>query len=354
MKLNLNEKSLKARLAQAALGLLIGLLVMPPQTPAQWTVHINADTSPTTLAQVEQLGQQTATQTVLLAENKAGFLKQALEYAKEAERWMQKVRQYTETVVREVKRFTTLKGIMSAAEKQLGLSDDTLKALADVGQLIRAAFTLKNQFISLVRTRLAMIESLERRARNGIFDPRADLEDLEDYLQHSIGRSAQATLATRQKLAEKDADLERWTYELGTVRAERAAKQKELEDIKHQLGRESQLSSNTRETGATEEGGSSTVFGERVSLSADAVQAMTIKAALLEQQIQTLVQREQELMDKIAKRYKEHHERFDETFSIARKWRATMDGWNKFSQQKQQEMKRMLDHYGEGESAPNR
>jgi DNA repair exonuclease SbcCD ATPase subunit len=350
------HKALSSFVLPIVLFLLAGW--MSPQTAnAQWTVHINSDTSPTTIAQVTSLSTlvgnattQTTAQTTMVAQDQAGWLKQALEYVKTAERWMQTVRHYSDMVISNARRFTSLKGIMSFAEKNLGLSDDTLKALADIGDMIRGVFTLKNQFLSLVRTRLAMIQSLETRARNGIFDPQADLQDLEDYLQNSIGRNAQVTVATRAKLAEKDAELERWTYELEKLRALRTAKQKELDEINNKLGRESQLSRNTRQTGANEDGSATVIYGEgeRVSLSSDAVATLTIRAGQLESQIQEMVKQEQELLDKIQARYKEYHARYDATYYTAVQWRSTMEGWNKFSQVKQQEMKKMIDHYGEG------
>ena len=334
---------------QIVLGWVIGFLVAQPMF-AQFGVVVVGDTSPTTIAQVQQTTQQTVLQTSMAIDTKESKIQQYLEYVKDAERWLDTVKHYSDIVISNAQHFSSLKGIMGFVEKEIGLSTDTLKALADVGELVRSVYTLKNQFLSLIRTRLSMIQNLETRARQGIFNPSADLQDLEDYLQNSIGRSAQATLATRAKLAEYDDELELWTHQLEEVRAERAAKEKELKEIQTQLQQEDSLSTNPRTTGA-DNNGNPTQTGDqnaRVSLSADKVATLTIRVGSLEQQIADLKKREAELMDKIKNRYEEHHARFDNTYYTAKRWKQTLDGWQMFSDAKKQEIVNIIDNYGEG------
>jgi chromosome segregation ATPase len=59
-----------------------------------------------------------------------------------------------------------------------------------------------------------MIKRIDDRLRNGIFDPEADLRDLDEYHRNSIGRSSQDTIANRERLARMDNQLELWQREL--------------------------------------------------------------------------------------------------------------------------------------------
>lgn len=328
------------------LGMWMTMFLTQPVT-AQWTVHINSDTSPTTFQMIGQMAQQLGMQTSIAADSKASKIAQALEYVKTAQRWVQTVEQYTTQIMGDIRRFTSLKGILTTVEKQLGLSDDTLKALRDIGEIIRGAFTLKNSFLSMVRTRLAMIESLENRARQGIFNPQADLEDLEEYLRYSIGKEASIRLATRAKLSEIDPLIERLTFDLQKIRAERAAKQKELDGINQQLGRESNLQSRPRIAGVDGEGNSTTTFdGTRQSLSPEAVQTLTLRAGQLEEQIQRLIEQEQKLVNEIQERYEAMQEKYTSAYLKGRYWDSVLQGYDRFDEVQKRELENMIDEYG--------
>ena len=127
-------------------GMWMTFVITQPVT-AQFTVNINSDTSPTTFTMIQQMAHQLAMQTSIAADTKEGKIHTLLEYVKTAQRWVQTVEFYTTQIVGDIKRFTSLKGILSTVERQLGLSDDTLKALRDIGEIIRGAFTLKNSFL---------------------------------------------------------------------------------------------------------------------------------------------------------------------------------------------------------------
>lgn len=327
-------------------GMWMAFVVVQPAS-AQWTVHINSDTSPTTFTMIQQMASQLGMQTSIASDAKLSRISQVLEYVKTAERWIQTIEHYTTQIIGDIRRFTSLKGILTTVERQLGLSDDTLKALRDIGEIIRGAFTLKNNFLSLIRTRLSMIESLERRARQGIFNPQADLQDLEEYLRYSIGREAGATLATREKLSEIDPLIERLTYDLQKVRAERIAKQKELDEINRQLGRESSLQTRPRVAGVDENGQSTTTFdGNRQSLSPDAVQTLTLRAGQLEEQIARLVEQEQRLVNEIQERYEAIQKNYTSAYLKGRYWQSVLQGWDKFDEVKRREMENLIDAYG--------
>ncbi|HLM61136.1 MAG TPA: hypothetical protein VK308_10045 [Pyrinomonadaceae bacterium] len=340
------NRQLKTKLFGFFFGMWMAFTLTIPVS-AQWTVHVNSDTSPTTFQMLQQMGSQLAAQSSIATATNSSKVAQALEYVKTAERWIATVEQYTTQIMGDVRRFTSLKGIMSTVEKQLGLSDDTLKALADIGEIIRGSFTVKNQFLSLVRTRLSMIESLERRARSGIFNPQADLQDMEEYLRYSIGREAATRVATFVKLKETDPLLERLNYELEKVRAERAAKQKELDSINQQLGREGGLSTRPRVAGSDQDGNSTTSFdGSRQSLSPEAVSTLTARASSLEEQIQKLVEQEQKLVNEIQERYESIQKNYDSAYLKGRYWSSVIDGWNDFDVIKREELENMIDLYG--------
>ncbi len=175
------------------------------------------------------------------------------------------------------------------------------------------------------------------------------MQDLEDYLQNSIGRSAQATLATREKLAENDNEMELWTHQLEEIRAQIALKELELKKIQDALKKEAGLSKDARQTGANEDGTpADTGQTGRVSLSAEKIAILTSRTGQLESQIIELKKQEAELIDKIKQRFDEHQARFDDSFYTAKKWQQTLDGWQMFSDTKKQEIRNMIDHYGEG------
>jgi hypothetical protein len=361
------NKKLKTKLFGFFFGMWMAFTLTQPVT-AQWTTWQVGDSSPTTFAQLNIIAAQLLTQNAQLTAQSAQLatqnaqlaaqgtiatattgskIAQALEYIQTANRWIAQVEQYTNLITSNIRRFTSLKGILQTVEKQLGLSDDTLKALADVGEIIRGAFTLKNNFLSLVRTRLRMLESLEARARDGIFNPRADLEDLEEYLRYSIGREAATRVATLERLKETDVLLERLTYELGQVRAKRVAKQEELHNINIQLGREGSLATRPRVAGVDSEGSSTTVFdSSRQSLSAEAVQTLTLRAGQLEEQIESLIAREQELVNQIAERFEEIQGVYDSAYLKGNYWTSVMNGWKDFDIIQTEELENLVDIYG--------
>src|SRR5262245_66089255 len=79
--------------------------------------------------------------------------------------------------------------------------------MSNIGRTVRASFQLKDQLEAIVTTRLTMIKRIDDRLRNGIFDPEADLRDLDEYLRDSIGRSSQDMIANRERLVRMDNQL---------------------------------------------------------------------------------------------------------------------------------------------------
>jgi hypothetical protein len=169
----------KSLLHHFALGLLIGVLIMPsPVAYAQWTVF-----------------------------DPSQYALQVAKKVEEANRW---IKHYTNLV----QQLTTLGGVLKAADDLVAKQKNAITTMSNIGRTVRASFQLKDQLEAIVTTRLDMIKRIDDRLRNGIFDPEADLRDLDEYLRNSIGRSSQDTIANRERLARMDNQLEVWQHEL--------------------------------------------------------------------------------------------------------------------------------------------
>jgi len=188
----------KALLHHFAIGMLVGVLIMPPPVArAQWTVF-----------------------------DPSQYVLQVTKKVEEANRWIQ---HYTNLV----EQLTTLKGVLEKTDDLLSKQKNAITTMSNIGRTVRASFQLKDQLEAIVTTRLDMIKRIDDRLRNGIFDPEADLRDLDEYLRNSIGRSSQDTIANRERLARMDNQLELWQRELKLKQKTKAwveGKQKETQD----------------------------------------------------------------------------------------------------------------------------
>lgn len=331
-----------SRLTQTILGLLIGIL-LTSTTAQAIPVEVVHDNSWTSLKQVIEATKQTIEQTKLTANSELSRIEQLAEHAQTAKRWLETVEHYTKVINEDIRRFTSLKGILEVTEEKLGLDDDTLKALADIGQTIRGCFALKQQFESLIHTRLQMIENLYKRAKNGIFNPAQDLEDLDEYLRSGIGRNAERVIRSRQRLAELDNELETWIFDLQQARKELAYKQAELTEIKKKLEAEGALSGEIRarrvkETGERE----GPRLKRRENQSAEAINSLLVNKNLVEGQINELNKRISELLEKINERYRRYHMTFDERKAKVSGIREAVQGWEAMAESKEKAIQEMV------------
>ena len=189
----------KSLLHHLVLGGLIGILLMPPQAQAQWTVF-----------------------------DPSQYALQVSKKVEEANRWLQ---HYTNLV----QQLTTLKGVLEKTDELLSKQKNAITAMSNIGRTIRGAYQLKNQVEAIVTTRLKWLKSIDDRLRSGIFDPDADMRDFDEYLRESIGRTSQDTIANRERLARMDNQLEKWQLELKKARRARAeaeAKKEAAEDLR--------------------------------------------------------------------------------------------------------------------------
>ena len=172
------------------IGILLGLILTPgfisaPAAQAQWAVFD--------------------------ASNYAAKLE---EMQKELDRWMKTVEHYTKMYDKAVQQVTSLGGILKTVDQQLARNKQLVASVAEIGKAVRQIYQLKRQIESMVQCRIRAIRSLDSRLKAGIFNPQQDLQDLEEYLRDSIGRSSQDTIANTERLANADNEFERLRYEL--------------------------------------------------------------------------------------------------------------------------------------------
>jgi chromosome segregation ATPase len=181
-------------MCQVVIGIILGLFIMPaPIAQAQWTVY-----------------------------DPAQYALQWEKRIEEANRWIQTISHYARIYENAVQQLTTIKGVLTQAEKLVFHNSVWLATMSDIGRAVRGVFLLKNQLEALVRTRIRAIKAINDRLHNGIFDPDADLRDFEEYLKDSIGRTSQDTVANLERLARMDNQLERLLYEMQTASARKA------------------------------------------------------------------------------------------------------------------------------------
>lgn len=332
------------RCKQTIIGLLVGIILASPVQAVP--VSVVADTSWTSTKQVIESTKQTLHQARIIQSSELSRLEQLREHAENARRWIVTTNHYTRQIFEDVRRFTSLKGILGVVEEQLGMDDDTLKALADIGQTVRACFALKEQFETLIQTRLRMVENLYKRAKSGIFNPAQDLKDLDEYLRAGIGRRAEQIIRSRERLAALDTELETWIYQLQQARKELATKQAELNGIVERLKEEGALSTTVEQKQPADTGDRSKPrLKYRENQSAEAINALWTNKNLVDGQITVLNQQINDLLTKINERYQSYHLKFDEKKAKAAGIRDTISGWEGFYESKQEAIETLIDPY---------
>jgi chromosome segregation ATPase len=191
------------------LGLLIGFILTPSTVQAQFTVFDPAQYSLQIERQIE-----------------------------EANRWLERVKHYTDEINKLAEQLSTMKGILGQADKLVLHNANLTRTMAQIGQTVRDVFALKRAIETMVISRLSMIKSIKTRLMNGVFDPQADLRDFEDYLRNSIGRTAQDKIATMNRIAMFDATLARLYHDLQTAQARQAGAAQEIKQAKDKLDAE--------------------------------------------------------------------------------------------------------------------
>jgi DNA repair exonuclease SbcCD ATPase subunit len=162
----------------------------------------------------------------------------ALQVAKkieEANRWLQTVQQYAQMYQKAIEQVSSLRGILSIVDEQITKNKRMVEGWAAVGRIVKGVYELKRQIENSIRSEIQAVVSISRRYRNGIFDMEANKRDLDDYLKHSIGRNADASLKNLERLARVDSSFERMLYDREMILAELALLYKEQRELQDQV-----------------------------------------------------------------------------------------------------------------------
>ena len=283
-------------------GVLLGLLIIPAQpAQAQFTVW-----DPT---------------------NYALQLQKKIE---EAARWLQTVEHYAIMVDKTVQQLTTMQGVLRNVDEQLARNVRLVRFVASVGQIVRGSYQLKQQLEGMIRYRIAMLKTIDDRLRHGIFDPEADLKDLEGYLEYTIGRSSQDTVARLDKQARNDSQLESWCVRRTQV-------QKDLAVARDTINKaEAQLEAEKNKPDADQ---SNLAHLDEVILH-------------LQQEISRLEKEHAELQDKIAERAAKYGLRLQDMENFAFSIMTVNNGWATLQDTKDQIAKTLTDLIVNAQPAP--
>src|SRR6267143_2243852 len=264
------------------LGILLGAVLAPSITHAQWTVFDPAQYSLQIERQIE-----------------------------EANRWLERVKQYSEEINKLAEQLSTMKGVLGQAEKLVLHNANLTRTMAQIGQTVRDVFALKRAMETMVISRLNMIKSIKTRLASGIFDPQADLRDFEDYLRNSIGRTEQDKIATMNRIAMFDATLARLYHDLQTAEARQAGAALEMKQAKDKLEAE-------QEKADTEQ-------------CASCISDLKVEIASCEKMIADLDTQITNLSTQIEDRVKRYNLTIEERVRIANQVKATDEAWDQLS-----------------------
>lgn len=138
----------------------------------------------------------------------------------EAARWVETINHYISMYEKAVQQYekmvesvTNLRGILDKVDEQVMRHKQLITTYATLGRLIRGTFELKKRIEATITSQIHSVVNIARRLKNGIFDMEANKRDLDDFLRHSIGRSADAHLANLERLAKLDSELERMLFD---------------------------------------------------------------------------------------------------------------------------------------------
>ena len=273
---------MKTFLRQLLLGVLVGLILAPSTAQAQFTVFDPAQYSLQIERQIE-----------------------------EANRWLERVKQYSEEINKLAEQLSTMKGVLGQAEKLVLHNANLTRTMAQLGQTVRDVFALKRAIENMVVSRLSMIKSIKTRLMSGIFDPQADLRDFEDYLRNSIGRTSQDKIATMNRIAMFDATLARLYHDLQTAEARQAGAAEQMKQARDKL--EAELGKPQAEQCAT------------------CISDLKLEIASCEKMIADLDTQITNLSTQIEDRVKLYNLTMEERVRIANRVRATDEAWDNLS-----------------------
>lgn len=185
--------SLRERMKQVTLGLLVGLMLVAPaqNAQAQWAVYDGANHA----TQLERMAQDAA------------------RWVETVNHYLEEIQKYSTMIDNQVEQITRLGNIMRTVDEQLARNRSLIYTIAGFGQTIRRIFQLQQDIRSMVACRILAVQRVWDRMRQGIFDPQQNMRDLEDYMRNSIGRASQNRVEYNELLLAQDAEFAEAVYQ---------------------------------------------------------------------------------------------------------------------------------------------
>jgi hypothetical protein len=175
---------------QLVVGLIVGLLMIPaqPQTAqAQFGFGIVFDPR--------------------------AYALQIQKRIEEANRWVETVRRYQEMYTKAVEQLTTLRGVLKTVDTTLFKNQQMALLANDIAKIVNDSQQLRRRLEGMIKYQIRSLKSIDDRLSQGIFDPEADLRDLQNYLLYTMGRDARQTVEQMLTTARADAQLATWMDE---------------------------------------------------------------------------------------------------------------------------------------------
>jgi hypothetical protein len=284
-------------------GMIISLLAFPPlPAQAQWTVF-----------------------------DPSQYAIQVKKRVEEANRWIQMVDQHTRVYITLVQQLTTLQGVLKTVDKHLFKNQQAALLANDIAIILNDSAKLRRRLDGMVRYNIRALKSIDDRLEQGIFDPDADMRDLQNYLLYTMGRDARQTVDQMKRVAKADAQLAAWMDELTTLRIEYATLKKDIE------AKRKKLPSGEAPTQVTTD--------EAVN-----IQHLNEVILQLEQQANDLKKRIDALTEKTTQRVKDYGLRLEDMENFAHHIDATDQMWKELQKTKV-ETQQTLDTLIKGDAA---
>lgn len=273
----------KKMLRHFAVGLIVGLLLVPQQAQAQWTVF-----------------------------DPSQYALQVKKRLEELNRWMVTVKQYQDMYTKAVDNLTTVRGVLRTVDEQLFKNKQAALLANDIGKIITDSQKLKRRWEGMIRYQIRSLRSIDDRLSQGIFDPDADLRDLQNYMLYTMGRDARQTVDQMMNIARADAQLAAWMDERTKLEKRKAELSDALAKLYEKAENENAIASSD----------------QRDSRHLNEMIAET------ERQIDEINRQIKELTEKIQQRFKEHGLRRQDMENFAYEIDTTNEMWKELQKTK--------------------
>jgi hypothetical protein len=213
----------KSLLREIVCGLLLGLLIMPPQpAQAQWTVVdwiAYADRIDRKIARVQE--------------------------------WVDRISRWQQLFNNSVRQLSSLRGVLGIVDKRLSKDIEVAILTNKIADIIHKSNSLRGQVEGMVRYQISFMQQIDDRLKNGILDPEKDREDFENYLLYSLGRNSRQTIQLAVRTAQADAQVSVLMTKKQLLEIKLAEAYKQMKSYDEQLKIEMKKTQTSAEAGKT-------------------------------------------------------------------------------------------------------